>query len=96
MYSFKNLSALYLSLFALTFTLQARAEGGMTGGGGTSDEVCYFITPDNTLTLNDVSHQKLCAPSAEMIQICTALTGSSEDCTGIDAERLRLVLGNLK
>ena len=96
MHSLRNLSVLSLFLFALTFTPHVHAEGGMTGGGGTSDEVCYFITPDNILTLNDVSHKKLCAPSAEMVQICTALTGASEDCTGLDADHLRSALGNLR
>lgn len=84
-----------LALFALTLAPLANAGGGMTGGGGTSDEVCYYITPDNTLTLNEVSQNKLCAPPIDMMSICEKLAGPSQDCTGIDAERLRSVLQKL-
>ena len=82
--------ALMLSVSVIT-SFSAFAEGGVTGGGGTADEICYFIDHDGILSSAEVSHEKICKEPQIMMNACNILTGT-EDCTGYSAVKLREII----
>ncbi len=69
----------------------ATTEGGQTGGGGTNDQTCYFVASDRNLTLNEVSREKICTDTNEMVNACLDLT-NTENCTGVPAASLKMAL----